>query len=217
MVTHAPQRHVQQKLCIRDYPKSKRIASSHDKHTAPFSSLFPVRVFAFSPSWVDTKQVDIPWAKLGSRPVKVLLQGVSVLAGPVDRDSWGDDEVRERRLGVKRAALDKAEAAAKKAKEGKGSADDDTVRFSVLFLRAVGLEHLHDRRRQLHHGRCWDGECCSCCFEDYMQIRCVAAFSTRLHASLPASCVCRVCVGCVFRFSPVVAFCAGLGDHGLKV
>ncbi len=73
--------------------------------------------------------MEIPWAHLGSRPVKVVLQGVSVLVGPVDRDSWGDDEVRERRLGIKRAALENAEAAAaKKDKEGKGG-DDDQVWF----------------------------------------------------------------------------------------
>ncbi|CAM9659912.1 unnamed protein product, partial [Ectocarpus sp. 8 AP-2014] len=58
---------------------------------------------------VKKLEVDIPWAHLGSRPVKVLLQGVSVLVGPVDRNSWGDLEVRERRLGIKRAALEKAE------------------------------------------------------------------------------------------------------------
>lgn len=68
--------------------------------------------------------MDIPWAHLGSRPVKVVLEGVSVLVGPVNRDSWGDDEVRERRLGIKRAALDNAEAASKK--EGKGN-DDEKV------------------------------------------------------------------------------------------
>ncbi|CAN0294297.1 unnamed protein product, partial [Ectocarpus fasciculatus] len=63
-------------------------------------------------------KVEIPWSKLGSRPVKVLLQGVSVLVGPVDRTSWGDQEVRERRFGIKRAALEKAEAATRKEKEG---------------------------------------------------------------------------------------------------
>lgn len=68
-------------------------------------------------------QVDIPWTKLGSKPVKVLLQGVSVLVGPVDRDSWREDEVRGRRLGIKRAALEKAEAAAKKERGEKGNDD----------------------------------------------------------------------------------------------
>lgn len=48
------------------------------------------------------------------------------MVGPVEKESWGDDEVRERRLGIKRASLDKAEAKAEKEKAGKG--DDDKVR-----------------------------------------------------------------------------------------
>ena len=32
-----------------------------------------------------------------------------MLVGPVLRDSWGSGEVRERRLGIKRASLEKAE------------------------------------------------------------------------------------------------------------
>lgn len=72
--------------------------------------------------------MDIPWTKLGSKAVKVLLQGVSVLVGPVDRDSWGDDEVRERRLGIKRASLKKAESEAKAKKEkGKGEIKEEKV------------------------------------------------------------------------------------------
>lgn len=66
------------------------------------------------------EQVEIPWGHLGSKPVKVFLQGVCVLVSPVDKDSWGDDEVRARRLGIKRELLEKAEARAKKSKEGKG-------------------------------------------------------------------------------------------------
>eukprot|EP00903_Cladosiphon_okamuranus_P017946 g16513.t1 len=83
---------------------------------------------------VKKLEVDIPWAHLGSRPVKVVLEGVSVLVGPVDRGSWGDDEVRERRLGIKRAALEKAEAASKK--EGKGN-DDDTRGFVEKLVQRI--------------------------------------------------------------------------------
>ncbi|CAN0228321.1 unnamed protein product, partial [Ectocarpus sp. 8 AP-2014] len=79
----------------------------------------------------------IPWSKLGSRPVKVLLQGVSVLVGPVDRNSWGDQEVRERRLGIKRAALEKAEAATKKEKEGGKGSDDDTKGFVEKLVQRI--------------------------------------------------------------------------------
>lgn len=51
-----------------------------------------------------------------------------MLVGPVDRDSWGDDEVRERRLGIKRASLERAEAAAaKKEKDWKGNDEDAQV------------------------------------------------------------------------------------------
>ena len=70
--------------------------------------------------------MDIPWGHLNSKPVKVVLQGVSLLVGPVDRDSWGDEEVFERRLDIKRAALRKAEeesAAPKREKEVKGGDD----------------------------------------------------------------------------------------------
>ena len=75
--------------------------------------------------------MEIPWTKLGSKPVKVHLEGVCVLVGPVDRNTWGDDEVRERRLGIKRASLEKAEAAAaKKEKDGNGNDDAVQVRSS---------------------------------------------------------------------------------------
>lgn len=63
--------------------------------------------------------MDIPWGHLNSRPVKVVLQGVRVVVGPVDRDSWGDEEVFKRRLDIKRAALIKAEAAAAAVKKNK--------------------------------------------------------------------------------------------------
>lgn len=82
--------------------------------------------------------MEIPWTKLGSKPVKVLLEGVCVLVGPVDRNSWGDDEVRERRLGIKRASLERAEAAAAKKKEGGGNGSDDDVQVRCIksaFLR----------------------------------------------------------------------------------
>eukprot|EP00752_Nemacystus_decipiens_P006311 g5691.t1 len=84
---------------------------------------------------VKKLEVDIPWAHLSSRPVKVVLEGVSVLVGPVDKDSWGDDEVRERRLGIKRAALEKAEADSKK--EGKGNDDEKRGFVEKLVQRIV--------------------------------------------------------------------------------
>lgn len=69
--------------------------------------------------------MHIPWGHLGSKPVRVFLEGVCVLVGPVDKDSWGDDEVTARRLGIKRAWLDKQEKAAlKKEKEAKKDEDD---------------------------------------------------------------------------------------------
>ena len=92
----------------------------------------------------DYLKVNIPWGCLNSKPVKVVLQGVSVLVGPVDRDSWGDEKVFVRRLAIKRAALRKAEekaAVPKTDKDPKGG--DDTYkqvifgsrRFGVLVLR----------------------------------------------------------------------------------
>lgn len=83
--------------------------------------------------------MEIPWTKLGSRPVKVHLEGVCVLVGPVDRNSWGDHEVRERRLRIKRASLEKAEAAAaKKEKDGNGNDEDVQVRVRGFVVRATG-------------------------------------------------------------------------------
>lgn len=52
-----------------------------------------------------------------------------MLVGPVDRNSWGDLEVRERRLAIKRAALEKAEKEEEEKRKngGKGN-DEDKVR-----------------------------------------------------------------------------------------
>ncbi|CAM9617791.1 unnamed protein product, partial [Ectocarpus fasciculatus] len=88
---------------------------------------------------VKKLEVDIPWAHLGSRAVKVLLQGVSVLVGPVDRNSWGDLEVRERRLGIKRAALEKAEKEEeeKPKRGGKGNDEDKKGFVEQLVQRIV--------------------------------------------------------------------------------
>ena len=91
--------------------------------------------------------MDIPWGHLNSRPVKVVLQGVSVLVGPVDKESWGDDEVFKRRLDIKRAALEKAEeaaaaAAAKKDKKGhdeKSKKVDLTRGGRVVLMLRDGL------------------------------------------------------------------------------
>lgn len=67
-----------------------------------------------------------------------------MLVGPVDRNSWGDDEVRERRLGIKRASLEKAEAAAaKKEKDGSGNDEDVQVRSRSQMLALVLLSSPH--------------------------------------------------------------------------
>lgn len=57
------------------------------------------------------------------------------MVGPVNRNSWGDDEVRERRLSIKRASLEKAEAvAAKRERDGNGNDEDVQVRSSGRLL-----------------------------------------------------------------------------------
>lgn len=68
------------------------------------------------------------------------MEGVCLLVGPVDKNSWGADDVRKRRLGIKRDSLDKADA---KSKSGKDTGDDDKVwdqwRAStvVLYMRQI--------------------------------------------------------------------------------
>lgn len=74
---------------------------------------------------VPCDKVDIPWGHLGSRPVKVFIDGVNVLIGPLDKDSWEDDEVQARRLGIKRAWLKKTEEEALKKKKKNGKDEDD--------------------------------------------------------------------------------------------
>ena len=85
------------------------------------------------------EKVDIPWGHLNSRPVKVVLQGVSVLVGPVDRDSWGDEEVFERRLDIKRAALRKAEEEAAVPKKDKEAKEGDDKFKQVYLTRGGGV------------------------------------------------------------------------------
>lgn len=70
--------------------------------------------------------MHIPWTQLGSKPVQVFLEGVCVLVGPVDKDTWDDEEVAARRLGIKRAWLEKTETEALK-KDGKEEEDPDQV------------------------------------------------------------------------------------------
>lgn len=69
----------------------------------------------------DARQVHIPWGHLSSKPVKVYIEGVSVLIGPLEKDSWGAEEVQARRLGIKRKWLENTEEeASKKDKKEEG-------------------------------------------------------------------------------------------------
>lgn len=87
-----------------------------------FTTLYVRRVFAFCSA---AAKVDVPWLHLGSEPVTVLLEGLCLLVGPLDKDSWGDDEVKARRLGTKRSWLKNAEAEALTKKKGKEEKEDD--------------------------------------------------------------------------------------------
>ncbi|CAN0031680.1 unnamed protein product, partial [Sphacelaria rigidula] len=58
---------------------------------------------------VKRLEVHIPWAQLGSKPVKVFIEGVCVLMAPVDKDSWDDEEVHARALDMKRKWLHRVE------------------------------------------------------------------------------------------------------------
>lgn len=75
-----------------------------------------------------------------------------MLVGPVDRHSWGDAEVRERRLGIKRAFLEKAEAAAAK-REKDGGRNDEFVqvrsRNQTLYVVLAGVDAMPKILEQL--------------------------------------------------------------------
>jgi vacuolar protein sorting-associated protein 13A/C len=68
-------------------------------------------------------RVSIPWASLDRNPVKVEIDGVYLLLGPVSKEDWAADEVRSRRLKIKRGQIAAAEKeAAAKSKRRKKSA-----------------------------------------------------------------------------------------------
>ncbi|CAM9928403.1 unnamed protein product, partial [Sphacelaria rigidula] len=71
--------------------------------------------------------VHIPWAQLGSKAVKVFIEGVGVLAAPVDKDSWDDEEVSARTLDIKRKWLEKTENEFLNRKDGKDEEDSNKV------------------------------------------------------------------------------------------
>lgn len=68
---------------------------------------------------------------MGSKPVKVLLEGVCVLVGPVDRNNWDHGDVRDRCLDLKRSMLEKAEENAMKLKQAKGDVKKVIFRYCL--------------------------------------------------------------------------------------
>lgn len=81
-------------------------------------------------------QVHIPWAQLGSKAVKVFIEGVGVLAAPVDKDSWDDEEVSKRTLDIKRKWLEKTEKEFLNRKDGKSEEDSDKVSDCLVQINA---------------------------------------------------------------------------------
>ncbi|KAG5176382.1 hypothetical protein JKP88DRAFT_265414 [Tribonema minus] len=63
---------------------------------------------------VRSFRVSIPWASLDRNPVRVEIDGVYLLLGPVRKEDWAAEEVRQRRLAIKRGQLDAAERAGRR-------------------------------------------------------------------------------------------------------
>ncbi len=65
----------------------------------------PVRVISGE---VIKFKVYIPWLSLDRTPVRVEIDGVYLLMGTVRKEEWSSDEVRERKLAIKRSRVDAA-------------------------------------------------------------------------------------------------------------
>ncbi len=81
----------------------------------------PVRVISGE---VIKFKVYIPWLSLDRTPVRVEIDGVYLLMGTVRKEEWGSDEVRERKLAIKRSRVD---GAMKKNIAVKESEDETTL------------------------------------------------------------------------------------------
>jgi vacuolar protein sorting-associated protein 13A/C len=84
-------------------------------------------------------RVSIPWASLDRNPVKVEIDGVYLLLGPVSKEDWAADEVRSRRLKIKRSQIAAAEkeAAAKSKRRKKSAAGASTGDAAAVAAAAA--------------------------------------------------------------------------------
>lgn len=74
-------------------------------------------------------RVSIPWASLDRNPVRVEIDGIYLLVGPVKKEDWAAGEVRDRRLNIKRGKVETAEkeADARAARQKKRSKGDTST------------------------------------------------------------------------------------------
>jgi vacuolar protein sorting-associated protein 13A/C len=87
-------------------------------------------------------RVSIPWASLDRNPVKVEIDGVYLLLGPVSKEDWAADEVRSRRLKIKRGQVAAAEKeAAAKSKRRKKSAAGGASTGDAGAVAAAAAAH----------------------------------------------------------------------------
>jgi vacuolar protein sorting-associated protein 13A/C len=87
-------------------------------------------------------RVSIPWASLDRNPVKVEIDGVYLLLGPVSKADWAADEVRSRRLKIKRGQIAAAEkeAAAKSKRRKKSAASTGDASAMAAAAAAAGAD-----------------------------------------------------------------------------
>eukprot|EP00953_Heterococcus_sp_UTEX-ZZ885_P022333 12360-Heterococcus_DN1.PRE.1 len=85
--------------CLATHDATIRTHNVQVNEAAVNQLQLPVRILHGT---VRKFRVSIPWASLDRNPVKVEIDGVYLLLGPVSKEDWAADEVRSRRLKIKR-------------------------------------------------------------------------------------------------------------------
>ena len=75
---------------------------------------------------VQSLVVNIPWTALESNPVKVFIDGVFLLVGPVDLSRYGKDDLKKQDQDLKRVKLLAAEKAVERAALNKNKSEKDS-------------------------------------------------------------------------------------------
>ncbi|KAJ1621331.1 N-terminal region of Chorein, a TM vesicle-mediated sorter-domain-containing protein, partial [Pavlovales sp. CCMP2436] len=73
------------------------------KREALFELGLPVNIEA---GYIGRIEIYVPWSKLGSEPIRVVIDQVHLIATPIDRDSWTDEERAAWEWSRKQAEID---------------------------------------------------------------------------------------------------------------